>query len=257
MRALLLFTICFPVYCLAQFPSLSVFIGLSLDSKRFDQTMFENGFFMHSNRLDTSSNVYFLKNSFGILGSDFKPTNVVSSNTKFLIYTPYALEGGGNFMSESFFTFSELQNKYTVEQQQELFLKNLLFQKDIVDGLLYVPGMLHYSRKYIKGSGYQKNVLNEYISAMYFETFAKKSNGEKQYIERELTIKCSYQQFQKYLKEIPSLTKYSITYLDTKNYDDRMGVYYSLIFKELSLKGELIFVQPKTPNDEGQIVIRI
>jgi hypothetical protein len=257
MRTLLLFVFCFPFYCLSQFPSLSDFIGLSLDSKKFDQTMFENGFFMHSNKLDTSSYVYFLKNSFGFLGSDVIPSNVVSPNTKFLIYTPCALEGGGNFMSESYFTFSEMQKKYTVEQQQELFLKNLLFQNDVNGGLLYVPGMLHFSKKLIKGAGYQKKVLNEYISTMYFETFAKKSNGEKQYIERDLTIKCSYQQFQKYLKEIQSLTKYSITYLDTKNYEDRMGVYYNLNFKEPNLKGELIFIQPISPNGEGEIIIRL
>ena len=258
MRYFLLFIISFPLFCHAQIPSLTDFIGMSLDSKRFDQSMFENGFFIYSNSLDSNSNVYFLGNNFSrTVDLKTKPVNTVPLATKFVIFTPIAMEGGGNFMSETYCTYSELQKKYTIEQQQDLFLKNLLVQNEKVGDFLYVPGLLFYSKRYLKGTGYQKKLQSSFISTMYFESYGLEKTGAKKYLERELKIKCSYSQFQSYIKEAKTITRYTLTFSETKNYKGKIGAFYNLYINDYNIKGEVIFIQPDVPTGEGEIIIRI
>ena len=255
MRFLLAFLLFFPLRFLAQELSLAELLESSADIKKFEQTMFNRGLNLEDKRLDSNMYAYFTSYRNGY--TEYIPTNSVPEKTNFVVYEPQNVVGGGQLMLDKTISFLDLQKNYSLNQQQELFNKNLLIQKDLPGGLLYIPGLIYYNKKYFVSTRFRKVQSSSYFSTSYFENYCFSKEGGKLILSKGVTVDCANYHYQKLLKAIQNLpSQYTVNYIETKNDVGNLTIHYEVTVGNSSSKIFVKYTQPKDAYSDGQISIR-
>ena len=255
MRILLYILFIFPLKFLAQEISLVDLLESSTDIKKFEQTMFNRGLNLEDKRLDSNMYAYFTSYKNGY--TEYIPTNSVPEKTIFVVYEPQNIVGGGQLMLDKTISFLELQKNYSQNQQQELFNKNLLIQKDLPSGKLYVPGLIYYNKKYFVSTRFRKVQSSSYFSTTYFENYCFIKEWGKLILSKEVTVNCSNYHYQKLLKAIQNLpSQYTVNYIETKNDFGNLTIHYEVMVGNSTSKILVKYTQPKDVYSDGQISIK-
>lgn len=255
MKFILVISLIFPLRFLAQELSLAEILESSADLKKFEQTMYSKGLNLEEKLLDSSMFAYFTRYKNGV--TEYIPTNTVPDNTNFVVYEPQNIEGGGQLMLNKTITFLDLQKSYSLSQQQELFNKNLLFQKDLPGGKLYIPGLSYHNKKYFVSTRFRKRQSSNYFSISYYENYCPSKEGGKNVLSKGVTVMCANYDYQKLLKAIQNLPSiYTVNYLETKNESGKLTIHYEVIANNSISKIFLTYTQPKDVYSDGQIEIK-